>query len=78
MLGERRMHYSVAVQAFLAVPTVFHPLHLANGADGKSQGLLSFILTKWVWDFLGTASWRNHHHSRSSTYLRLPEMITFW
>ena len=72
------MHYSVAAQAFLAVPTVIHPLTFANGAVAKGQGLLSFILTKWVWDFLGTASWRNHHHGSPSTHLRFPEMITPW
>ena len=78
MLGGRRMHYSVAAQAFLAVPTVIHPRSFANGAVAKGQGLLSFILTKWIWDFLGTASRRNHHHGCSSTYLRLPEIITPW
>lgn len=74
MLGEWRMHYSVAAQAFLAVPTVVHPLHSASSAVAKGQKSLSLILTKWIWDFLGTASWRNHHHGRSSTYLYLPNM----
>jgi len=78
MLEERRMHYSVAAHACLLVPTVTCPLHFAICAFANGQGSLLLILTKGVWDFLGTASWRNHHHSRSSTYLRLPKMITPW
>ena len=78
MLGARRMHCSVTAQAFLAVHTVIHPLNFANGAVAKGQGSLSLILTKWVWDFLGTASWRNHHHGCSSTNLRLPKMLKPW